>query len=304
MKQLKIIIKHILHPPLTVIFLQTPICAALTIYIFATHRETTVIGIVSHVLAAYTLAVVIINIKKITTYGRWLINQSRPSNAIQSVINKNKYTALYMEDKEYRARVALYIAMAINVGFAVVKLLGGVYYESFWYGADAFFYIVLSLANFLILRFIRKYDIDTDPIGEYKLYRLCGIFLFVLVIALVLLVIQIVYQNRWFEYPNAFVIAIAAYTFACLITAIFNVFSYRKLGSPALSAAKAIRFARALVAIFALQTAMLHTFADEDFAPYRALFNALTGGGVCLFILAMAVNMVYNANKNIKRISK
>lgn len=300
MKRLIEIFMKILRPPMAVILALVPFSAASTIFIFATHRESTAVGIISHVLAAYALTVVIVNIRELTVRGRWLVRHSRPSNAARSVIYKNKYTAMYMNDMEYRARVALYISLAVNVLFAVTKLLGGIYYESIWYGADAFFYIVLSAANFLILRFIRKDDEDKEQGDEYKLYRFCGVFLFVMVAALVGLVFQIVYQNRWFEYPNAFLFIFATYAFVCLITAVFNVFSYRKLNSPALSAAKSLRLARALVAIFALQTALLHTFSDENFAPYRALFNGLTGGGVCIIIFCIALSMVRHANKKLR----
>lgn len=300
MKRISKFLLQALRPHIAVIIALIPISGAFTIYIFATQRETTIAGIISHALAAYTLAVAIINIRKIAVSGRWLINHSRPGSAARSAIYSNKHTAMYMKDKAYRAKVALYVALAMNVIFAVLKLLGGIYYASVWYGADAFFYIVLSGANFFILRFVRKSDTDKELEDEYRLYRFCGIFIFVLVAALVGLVVQIVYQNMTYTYPDILIFLVATYAFACLVTAIVNVFSYRKLGSPALSAAKAIRLARALVAIFALQTAMLNTFADESFAAYQALMNALTGGGICLFLLGMAIFMVRSANKNLK----
>lgn len=302
MKKLLQILLKFFRPHFVLILLLTPLSIGYMIFIFSTHRETTIPGYISHALSAYTLTVIIVNMQEISARIRWLIHESGPGSKTKALIYGNKYGNLYMSDKAYRAKVALYAALSMNILFAVLRLLSGIYYASFWYGADAIFYILLSTANFLLLRFIRKDDGGID--AEYRLYRFCGFFLFAIGIALIGLVVQIVYQNMAYEYPDLLIFAVATYAFACLVTAIVNVFSYRKLNSPVLSAAKALRLARALVAIFALQTAMLNAFAQEDFHDSQRLLNALTGGGVCLLLFGIALFMVIEANRKLKKLKE
>lgn len=81
-----------------------------------------------------------------------------------------------------------------------------------------------------------------------------------------------------------------------------EVVRYRKLKSPVLSAVKAISLSKALVAIFALQTAMLSAFGNDESDAFKIIMKSFTGGGICLFIFIMAVFMVVSANENLKNL--
>ena len=205
-----------------------------------------------------------------------------------------------MTDKSYRAKIALYSALSMTLFYAAFKLIAGIYYASFWYGADALFYIVLSAVQFLMLRHMRRKGESLE--NEYRQYRFCGFFLFALNAALTGVVYQVVNQDMGYHYPGLMVYAAATYAFFCLALAIINIVQYRKLNSPVLSAVKAIRLARALVAIFALQTAMLTAFGGDESDTFKILMKALTGGGVCILIFGMAVYMVVRANMNLKKL--
>lgn len=74
---------------------------------------------------------------------------------------------------------------------------------------------------------------------------------------------------------------------------------YRKYKSPVLSAAKAIRFAAALVSMLSLETVMLMQFGSDG--DSRRLLTALTGAGVCAVILGMSLYMIIHANKEIHK---
>ncbi len=69
-----------------------------------------------------------------------------------------------------------------------------------------------------------------------------------------------------------------------------------------LSAAKVINFAKALVAIFALQSAMFASFGSNDSEALKQLMNIIVGGCVCATVFAMAVYMVVNANEKLKKL--
>ena len=181
------------------------------------------------------------------------------------------------------------------------KLLSAIYYASFWYGADAIFYIVLSAIRLIMLRHVKVGRCNID--NEYRQYRFCGCLLFVLNIALSGVVFQIVYQNMGYSYPGLLIYLVATYTFFCLIVAIINVVKYRKLNSPALSAIKAISLTKALVAVFALQTAMFASFGSEESEVFQRITNTAFGAVICLSIFAMATIIVVEANKNLGKIA-
>ena len=95
----------------------------------------------------------------------------------------------------------------------------------------------------------------------------------------------------------------AAYTFYCLTMAIINLVKYRNMTRPILSAAKVISLSCALMSVFALQTAMLMQFGDEN-ENFSQIMNAFTGGAVCACVFAMAIWLVYKTGKEIKRLEE
>jgi len=289
---------RILHPKAVWIALLTVFSAVMLIITFSSGRDATIIGYITYVLSAYTMTVLIINGSTIVTQMQSFVQGNNTSNRIRAFIFSNKHSSRYLSDIPYRTRISLYMSLSTNLLYAVFKLIGGIYYASFWYGADALFYIALSVVRLLMLRHMRKDGSDMEQ--EYRQYRLCGCMLFALNAALVGLVYQVVNQDMGYHYPGLLIYTVATYTFACLIIAIINIVKYRKLNSPILSAAKAISLTRALVAIFALTTAMLVSFGGTDSEPFKNTINALTGVGVCLFISGMAVYMIIRANKNLR----
>ena len=222
-----------------------------------------------------------------------------PINWTKSIICSNEYGNRLMTDLAYRAKISLYMSLSMNVLYAVFKLLAGIHYASFWFGADALFYIVLSVIRFLLLRHMRKERPDIRK--KMKIYRFSGCLLFLLNIAFAAVVYQVVRQDMGYSYPGLLIYAAATYAFSCLAASIVNLIKYRKLNNPVLSAAKAINLAKALVAIFALQTALLISFGGDDSELFKSLMKSLTGGGVCLFVFGMAVYMILRANKMLKK---
>ena len=141
---------------------------------------------------------------------------------------------------------------------------------------------------------------DHDSAEEYRQYRFCGFLLFALNAALVGVVYRVVNQDTGYQYPGILIYVVATYTFLCLAIAIINVIKYNKLDSSVLSAVKAISLAKALVAIFALQTAMFASFGGNESLHLQRIMNGVFGGCLCFAIFCIAVYMVAEANKNLK----
>ncbi|MDR0293258.1 MAG: hypothetical protein LBH95_03800 [Oscillospiraceae bacterium] len=218
---------------------------------------------------------------------------------IKFLIQKNKLGNRYMTDIPFQVKISLYASLTLNLIYAVIKLIAGIHYASFWYGADALYYIVLSAARVLLTRHVQTRE--SDLATEYRRYRLCGVLLFALNAALTGVVFQIINQNMGYQYPGLLIYAVAAYTFISLTVAIVNVVKYHKLHSPVFSAVKIISLAKALVAMFALQSAMFASFGGDSQTLERVM-NSIFGGLVCMSIFAMAVMMVVNANDKLRKL--
>ena len=140
---------------------------------------------------------------------------------------------------------------------------------------------------------------------ELARYRTCGWVFLLTNLALSGMMFYMIYENRAVRHNEITTITMAAYTFTTLTMAIVNVIRYRKLGSPAVSAAKAISLAAACVSMLTLENTMLTTFRSETMTPEKTrLFLALSGGAVSVFIIAMAIYMIVQANRKLKSLEE
>lgn len=71
---------------------------------------------------------------------------------------------------------------------------------------------------------------------------------------------------------------------------------FRRLGSPLLSAAKALNFVYAMMSVLGLQTAMIARFSQNG-DDYRKMMNAITGGFVWGIVILTAVYMLLHSKK-------
>ena len=92
----------------------------------------------------------------------------------------------------------------------------------------------------------------------------------------------------------------AAYTFTALTLAIVNAVRYRKYGSPAYSAAKAISLASATVSMLTLENALLTTFGEESGELFRQIMLGTSGTAVILVVQGIALYMIVNASKKLR----
>ena len=105
-----------------------------------------------------------------------------------------------------------------------------------------------------------------------------------------------------YSYPGLLIYTVATYTFYAITISIVNVIRYRKYNNPLYSAQKALSLTKALVAMFALQTAMFASF-NEDIVFERTM-NIVFGILICCAVFAIAVMMVVWANNKIKAFNK
>lgn len=208
----------------------------------------------------------------------------------------------YLSDAAYRSEVALYGGVGVNLLYIAVNLVSGIWHRSVWFVALAVYYLLLSSARFILLRYVSRTPAGLDLRAEYRRSRACGILLLMLNQALIGILILVIRQERSYYYPGHLIYAMAVYAFYALSAAIVNAAKSRRLGSPVLSAAKTVSLTAAIVSMLALETAMFARFGGNDSPAFHRLMTTATGGAVYLIVLAMALFMVIRSSVRLKQL--
>ena len=241
--------KALLFPHIAIMILLVPISTALLVCSMMFVGTESVIAIISYVLAAYTLTV-------------WCFKIPYLIKFFKSFKDENKYARRWQDDTRLRVNVSLYGSLAWNALYGIFQLWLGFYHHTFWFYSLGAYYICLGVMRFFLVRHTRKFAPGEKMQTELVKYRACGIVFLVMNLAIALIIFFMVYWNRTFQHHMITAIAMAAYTFTALTTAIVNVIKYRKYNSPVFSASKAISLAAALVSMLTLESTMLTTFGD------------------------------------------
>lgn len=197
------------------------------------------------------------------------------------------------------------LSFVINIGFAVFNAVLGVITLSYWYAIFACYYIFLSVLRGVIL--VGSYQAKKRAAGDetvysvykLKLYRMCGIFLLILELALAAAVSLMILSTRPTEYSEIMAITSAAYTFYKIIFAIVNVFKVRRMQDPMLQCFRNINFTDAAVSLLTLQVTLVAVFSDER-TEMMNILNAVTGFIVCALTVVMGILMIVRSTIRLK----
>lgn len=291
---LKKLIK-LLYPPVWLIALLVPLCTAALIFTFVGGYEEHPLAYASYVLSFYTLTAVVMRCIK-TVPSRYRSAKRR--------VYANPFGNKFMTDMKFRTHVSLYGSLAVSLLYVALNAVSGALYGSAWFYVLAFYYTILAVMRFLLVRFVNRTGIGRDRLKELRRSKLCGYILLTVNLALSGAVLMILYRNKGFEYNGILIYVMAAYTFYTAALAIINLVKYKKLGSPVMSMAKIINMAAALVSVLSLETAMFSQFGADFSVENQRLMIALTGAGVSVAIVAMSVYSVAKNNEEIKRITE
>ena len=177
-------------------------------------------------------------------------------------------------------------------------------YRSAWLWTIGIYYFMIGIIRFVLLRGVRtakKGELMDRLAHEYRVYRRCGWMMLLMNLVVSGMVVQMIWQNRSYDYPGLLIYASAAYTFYYFILAIVNVVAFRRQGSPILSAAKQLSVAAAVMAMYVLQVGMISTFGGED-ESFRRTMNLIGGAIVCLYIIVASVRMIIHSTRKLRKI--
>lgn len=284
--------KKLLFPPVWVMILLCAVSAAGLVAVFLKGWETAVISYIVYVLAFYALSVVTVYCVMVLPkqYGR-----------IKEKILANSLINRYMNDKIFHTKVSLDISLGINLLYVAINVLFWYLYQSWWFVCLAVYYVILSVMRFLLVRYVRLNDLGANRYGELRRALACSCIMLLLNFFLSGAVLMVVYQNRGYEYHGIMIYVMAIYTFYTATHAIIDLIKYRSFESPVMSAAKGISLAAALVSLLNLETAMFAEFGADMAKADQQLMIMLTGGGIAITVIAMAVYTIVRCTKEIKK---
>lgn len=282
--------KALLYPPLAVMIPLLPISIAAVVCSMLLIGEDTVPAYISYALATYTLTV-------------WCLRIPRLIRGVKRIRRENRLVVRWFEDERLRFGITLLATFLWNAGYAALQFGLGATHRSFWFYSLGGYYLSLAVMRFFLMNYLRRYEPGEKLARELHIYRACGWIFLVMNLAISLIIFFMVYWDRTFSHHEITTIALAAYTFMSFIFAIRNALKYRKSASPVLSASKAISLAAAGVSMLTLESTMLTTFGGDDMSVgNRRLMLGISGGAIAAFIVAMAVIMIVNSSKQLKKL--
>lgn len=212
--------------------------------------------------------------------GEWALRVAR---------GKELYRLAFQGEKGTHRGIVADFAFAAFRGFL------GIRYASVYALSAAAYYLMLGLIRVLLAVSWRKRAEKGGGAFEERRYRLTARLLLVLNIPAGGMLLLLVKDNPASSYPGDTIYAVAAYTFYMLTLSVIHLIKRKKLGSPILSAAAALNFIAALMALSGLQNSLISEFSPGDEA-YRVLMNTLTGTGVWFLAVGISVFMMISSS--------
>ncbi|MDE7395251.1 MAG: hypothetical protein K2M95_03930 [Clostridiales bacterium] len=214
---------------------------------------------------------------------------------------------------EYGFTTLVLTAGSIFVTFAFAVYNGSIaiVIRSIWFGALAAYYVVLIvLRSSILIHYGRRKRAEGNGQSETqlcvydgKLYRACGVMLFLLPVCLSFAIMQMVRAGDSFEHTGITIYVYAIYAFFKIITAVYSLIKERRNHLMTVKAIKNVKLADAFVSILALQTAMFREFGSiGDINTIK--MNAITGAIVCALTIAIGVYMIVRATLRIKALKQ
>ncbi len=285
--------KKLLFPPVWLMVILVIISAVALAFVFAKDMTETILAYIVYVLAFYILSTV-------TVFCVMVL--PKQYSTIKQKIYDNPFGNRYMTDRVFRTNISLSVAFLSSMFYVGINLWSWYELKSYWFIVLAVYYVIMAVMRFLLVRYVRIQRIGTSILGEWRRSRICAYILLLINLSLSGAVLMILYQSKGYDYPGIMIYAMALYTFYALIMSIVDIVKYRKMGSPVMSTAKIVSLSAALVSLLNLETAMFAQFGGDMPPENQRIFIILTGAGVSITVVALSVNLIVNANKEIRRI--
>ncbi len=202
----------------------------------------------------------------------------------------------YRADLWFRAEASVYMSCGVNITFSLYQIFIGITRQSYWFTALAMYYVLITATRFLMLYYIRHEAEDGRE--ELRRYRKCGIMMFVLT-ALILFGGMLMNSGNSTpkSYPGHMIFVVGAFTIYTFINSILNLWRYRLLESPLISASKSLNLATAFVSLYTFEAAVFAQFRSVINPSLITLLNAVTASGALIVVVWMSAHIVVRASR-------
>ncbi len=220
-------------------------------------------------------------------------------NRVRARLHKGKFTGKLAGNYTFRTRVFAGCSLAINLAFVAFNTAFALLTGNAWYGALAGYYFLLGALRGGVFYLDKRAKAKEDYARlRIRNYRLCGVALFLLDVAMSVAVTLMVLAQKPTQYTEITAIVFATYSVYKISFAIWNIFKAKKTRDLQVQAFRNIGLADAAISLLSLQTTLIATFSAEGEGMFA--LNALTGAFVCLFTIGLGLVMIWQANKNSK----
>jgi len=276
------LLERLLHPPKWVLLILPPIVFAALTYVLLKGNNSMPAYMI-YCMSAYCLTIWILPLPRL---------YRKAKETMMHRLTGTVFGGKYIGDLAFRGSVSIYQGMMVNFFYVVFRILVGIRYASVWFLTIAIYYLLLGIMRLSLALSYRNRNMKS----ELRCYRRTAWLLLLLNIPMGGMIVLMVLTDSGYSYPGYVIYLSALYTFYTIILAVVNLVTFRRLGSPILSAAKVLSFVAALMSLLGLQTAMISQFSTEGEA-FRRRMNAITGGGVWFSVILIAVYMLLRSRK-------
>ncbi len=211
-----------------------------------------------------------------------------------------RYIIKLTSDENIKAQLSLSFAIPMNLIFGMVQLYSAILNNSVWYYTLSAYYILLAVVRSVLLRYAQAYRLGFNVITESKYYRFSGIMLLIMDLTVGTIVSCIVLMDMGFTHPPIITVAVAVGTFTAIVFALRNLLVYHNYRTPVMSASMVISFVTVLMAFLSMETALIASFGQGLTMTAKRVITAITGGTVCIAILAISIYMIVRSTRYIK----
>lgn len=263
------------------VLLLSLICGYLLYYVLVNNINI-FFSYVIYGFSTYALIVLVIGLVKIF-------------KGVKTRVVNNRLYKKYINDKNVRNKLSLILSFIVNLSYGIFKLLVGVFYNSWWFIVFGVYYLLLFGIRFLL------FILDKKNVNDGNVFKYVGIFLIILNLVLGIIVMLSVRYDYYISYSWYLIYLVALYDFYMIINAIVQVCKNRKNKDKFVICSKYVGLASMLITMLSLEISMVNIF-DQGVNNFKPVMTCLTGLGICLFNIFMAIVLIRKGERLIVKI--
>ena len=144
MERVKAVMRRIVFPGPALTLLSIPAAAALLFIAFTILDETHPLTYLAYLFSAYSFIIVCTGavpaVERICQFSL-----------------KNRCLRRYLSDHSFKVWISLHCSLVVNLLYAGMNGLSGIWYHSMWFGTLSAYYLFLAFMRFLLLRYAHRH---------------------------------------------------------------------------------------------------------------------------------------------------